>query len=528
MSRTDLAPRWAPASVVVAVLVGVKLVVTAWNGVVFDGQTYDTLHHARRAADGGLKISAMAYDAPTYYLPALLYKELMQDRWRAAASARARERKAAAQSERAREEERKRGTKKSSGREATAETGDDATYSKQRRNVESTARSPFLEFLRWTNIFYVGAFYLLWIYGVLPRVLPDWNRRLPAALLILALPGYQKLAMMSHPDNLHLLAATLCTLVWVRMPGVVASPEGAAGALVDRAAPPSSGHWKMALVAGLSGLTRPFAAATVAVFTAVNLVHLAISNRYDPALVLRRGLALVMLTAVIAGSWFTWRGVVSGTWREAYREGYIEQFDRGSFDYFQYLTTFHFAELLEVPNRQINRLDEANYRRHGHDPDNRYANSFFTTLYSETWGDHWLYSSGRMGADRKVFAKRVLFVMALPLIPLLALRLARAAAALVREAFHRGPAVVQNPAAVLLMHLVAGAALFAAWQFGSALSPGKHSSIKFIYVAFLYAPAVTLCFVPRVREGCFAPWVAYLTALFVAALPVAAYPKWLW
>jgi len=29
--------------------------------------------------------------------------------------------------------------------------------------------------------------------------------------------------MMSHPDNLHLLAATLCTLVWVRMPGVIAA-----------------------------------------------------------------------------------------------------------------------------------------------------------------------------------------------------------------------------------------------------------------------------------------------------------------
>jgi len=248
-------------------------------------------------------------------------------------------------------------------------------------------------------------------------------------------------------------------------------------------------------VAGLSGLTRPFAAATVAAFTAANLVHLTISNRHEFALVIRRGLALVVLTAVIAGSWFTWRGVVSGTWREAYREGYIEQFDRSSFDYLQYLTTFHFAELFEVPNRRINRLDKANYRRHGHDPDNRYANSFFTTLYSETWG---ITGSTRRPHGRGSQGVR----QARPLRggpaadPLLALRLARSAAALVREAFHRGPAVVQDPAAVLLLHLVAGAALFAAWQFGSALSPGKHSSIKFIYVAFLYAPAVTLCFVP--------------------------------
>ena len=158
----------------------------------------------------------------------------------------------------------------------------------------------------------------------------------------------------------------------------------------------------------------------------------------------------------------------------------------------------------------------------------RLQNSFFTTLYSETWGDHWLYFSGRMGSDRKVFAKQVLFVIALPLIPLLALRFVRLAARLVREAVTRGPAVVLDPAAVLLLHVVAGAALFVAWQFGSALLPGKHSSIKFIYLAYLYAPAVTLCFVPRVGGGCFAPWVAYLTVLFVAALPVALYPKWLW
>jgi len=524
MSRLAASPRWTPASAFVAVLVGLKLAVTAWNCIAFDGQTYDTLHHARRAAVGGLRIDAMTYDAPTYYLPALLYKEFKQDQWRAEAAERARTERTTG--------EPKHRAKKDSWKNATTGRDGDQRYSKQRRNIERTARSPLLDFLRWTNFFYVGAFYLLWIYGVLPRVLPDWNRRLPAALLILALPGYQKLAMMSHPDNLHLLAATLCTLVWVRMPGVVAVPEGGAGALVERIPPPASidasGHWKMALVAGLSGLTRPFAAATVAAFTAVNLLHLAIANRRDRSLVLRRGLALVVLTAVIAGSWLTWRGVVSGTWREAYRKGYIEQFDRSRFDYFQYLTTFHLAELLEVPNRQINRLDEANYRRHGHDPDNRYANSFFTTLYSETWGDHWLYSSGRMGSDRKVLAKRVLFVVALPLIPLLAWRLVRSTAALLREAFQRGPAVVLDPAAVLLLHLLAGATLFAAWQFASALSPGKHSSIKFIYVAFLYAPAITLCFVPRVREACFGPWVAYLTVLFVAALPVAFYPRWLW
>jgi len=168
------------ASVLVAVLVGVKLVVTAWNCIGFNGHTYDTstMRGARRRRAHDRRDGLRCADL----LPAaLLYKELKQDQWRAEAAARAKEREATQRFE--------PNLTKHPKRKATALSDGDETPSRQRRGIERTARSPLLDFLRWTNIFYVGAFYLMWIYGVLPRVLPDWNRRLPAALLILALPA---------------------------------------------------------------------------------------------------------------------------------------------------------------------------------------------------------------------------------------------------------------------------------------------------------------------------------------------------
>jgi hypothetical protein len=431
---------------------------------VFDGRTYDWNHHAERARAGGLAIDAMAYDAPTYYVLAPLYA-------------------------------------------AAAGTGD-------RRDAAS--ERAHLGFLRATNVFYVASFYLLWIYGVLPRVLPSWRERSAAAMLILALPGYQKLAAMSHPDNLHVCLVTLLTFAWVRMPGVGTSAQAATTV-------PFSRHLQMALVAGLAGLSRPFSVAAVAVFGAFNLAHLALTTPARGAALARRAAAVALVTAVVAGSWLVLRGMVAGSWSATYRHGYIERFDRRGFDYASYLTTFHLRELVTTPNRKINRKDQANFERGEFPPGNRYANSFFTTLYSETWGDHWLYFSGRRGVEKKKWAKRILFVVALPLVPLLAWRIGRAAASVVRRAAARPLEAVFDPAAVLLLHLVAGAALFLYWQLGSALSPGKQSSIKFVYIASLYAPAVTLCFVAALRERFARPWAVYLAALFVAALPVAVF-----
>ncbi len=487
-SGSALPPAAAPPIVprLVACAVAVKILVTAWNGAVFDGRTYDWSHHADRAETGGLAVDAMAYDAPTYYLTAPVYA-------------------------------------------AIGGVG----------NLRGEARErALLDFLRHTNLLYLGAFYVVWIYGVLPRVLASWSARAAAALLILALPGYQKLAAMSHPDNLHLLFATLVTYAWVRMPGVGTSPVPShalpSAAPADAAPPalPANGvpfarHLRMAIVTGIAGLSRPFALAAVLVFGALNLAHLALTSHLGGAALARRVAVVAIVTAVLAGAWTACRGVSSGSWHAAYPRGYIERFDRRDFDYLSYLTTFYPRELVRIPNRQVNRLDAANFARGEYAPRNRFANSFFTTLYSETWGDHWLYFSGRRAVDRKVWAKRVLFVVALPLVPLLAWRMLRAAASIVRAAVQHGRAAVFDPHAALLLHFAAGAALFLYWQLGSALSPGKQSGIKFVYVAYLYAPAVTLCFVPPIRQRFARAWAAFLAVLFVAALPVAIYiPAW--
>ncbi len=483
--RDWLTPRGARG--IVALLVCVKLAATVWDCVTFDAQPYDAPKHLRRAAAGGLEIGALSYDPPLYYLPASGFAAVKSERWRPG--------------------------QRAARREQQQQAG-------QRRQHGLT--SPLLDFLRYTNIVYLGAFYLLWIYGVLPRVLPDWRCRTLAAMLLLALPGYQKLGVMPHPDNLHVALAALCTFVWVRMPGVGATPES------SPTAPTARSNLALALVSGLSGLTRPFAAATVATFAAANVAHLWLRRNGSAAAFVRRASLVLLLTGVIAGSWFAARGLAGGTWREAYPKGYIEQFDRRGFDYGHYLTTFYFGELLLVPNRQIARLDSDHWEKKGYVATNRYANSFFTTLYSETWGDHWLYFSGPNGHDLKVMVKRVIFVVALPLVPLLLLRFGSTAVALARNARQQGVAVALDPAAALFVHFVAGATLFLWWQLGSSLSPGKQSSIKFIYSAYLFAPAVTLCFTTAIAPRRANAWVAYLLVLFMAALPMAVFVPRSW
>lgn len=487
MAQSDEPDGWithAAARGIVASLLCVKLAVTAWNCLVFDGISYDQGRHVRRAAVGGLAVSDLNYDAPTYYLPALALTKMRRQAWRAAALE--------AREEPAGEERRSRAGRKD--------------------------RSPYLDFLRATNLVYVGVFYLIWIYGVLPRAIPAWRPRLLAATLLLALPGFQKLAVMPHPDNLHLAMAALCTMLWLRLAGVSAPEAGAARGW--------GANLGLAVVTGLAGLTRPFAAATVATFAAANVVHLRL--RDSGGRFAFRAIAIVALTAVIASSWLVWRGFATGAWRESYGPGYIERYDRRGFDWFGYLTSFHIGSLLEVPNRRIARLDEDNWKPERTVATNRYANSFFTTLYSETWGDHWLYFSGPLGADRKVVAKRVIFLVALPLVPLLLLRFGAATVSLARRARASGTRIALDPAAVLLVHFAAGAALFLAWQFASALSPGKQSSIKFIYNAYLYAPAVTYCFTAPLQQRRFRTWLPYLLVVFLAALPIATFVPRRW
>ena len=168
-----------------------KLMATGWATIVHKDYVYDGDHHLDRARSGGLKIDKMAYNPPLYYFPAL------------------------------------------------AISGDDSK----------------MRVLRLQNIVWVGAFYALWLLFIFPAVLPSGRSRLVASLILLALPGYQKLAAMVHPDNLHAGLSAIAIAAWLLY-----------HRRLDRESPDTQ-WWPLlavSLAIGLAGWTRPFAAVTVA------------------------------------------------------------------------------------------------------------------------------------------------------------------------------------------------------------------------------------------------------------------------
>ncbi|MEM7676920.1 MAG: hypothetical protein AAF449_13030, partial [Myxococcota bacterium] len=184
------------------VLLCVKLAATAWSSSTHQQIVYDQHHHLERARSAGLKMSRMAYNPPLYYFAAAPVQK--SDRWR-------------------------------------------------------------LRVLKLTNVVWVGLFYIAWLFVILPRVIPQRRGQLIAGLLLLAIPGYQKLAAMVHPDNLHAALSAIALGAWLWFRRDIEKPPGA--------------RWRpLLIVGGLIGLaawTRPFSAATVAALSIALLVSMA-------------------------------------------------------------------------------------------------------------------------------------------------------------------------------------------------------------------------------------------------------------
>lgn len=436
---------------VLAGLLAFKLALVGWNAWTYDNAQYDEGHHIWRARKAGLEPGKMAYNPPLYYLPTLPL--IAAEGW-------------------------------------------------EPKAVDGKAA---LRLLRFTNVFWLALFYASWIFVIFPRVLPDRRTRIVASLLLLALPGYQKLGMMAHPDNALAALCGVLVAAWLL--------------LRDRIA--AGADWRaviaLAVCTGAVGLTRPFSIVPTGLFWLVTMVELLRAHpiRVAGAAFLRKAVVATLIAGTIAGTWYVVRWARSSTITDAYDDGYISRYvpHRPGFPFLSYFTSFHLGALLEVPNRKINELD-----RKSPWPRNRYANSFFTTLYSETWGDHWLYASGPTMKEEEAEQKRILFVLALPLVPLLLWRFGRGMA----EAIRRGRADRLAPAAVVAAFFVLGAAVYLIWQTGPALLPGKNSTIKFIYVAHLYPLAIALCFLRPVGRW-FLPWATYLLVIFGAALPIAIF-----
>ena len=228
-------------------------------------------------------------------------------------------------------------------------------------------------------------------------------------------------------------------------------------------------------------------------------------------------MAFTLALALLAGSWHGVRAVGSGAVLDAYEDDYIARYVplRAKFDFQHYFTTFYLTDLADTPNRDLAvRLTRRQKRQDPH------ANSFFTLLYSEVWGDHWLYFSGKKGEETKALHKRRLFYAALiPTLWWAARTVSGMGTVIARYARHeRRPGDL-----IVLTTFVLGVAMFLWWQTGPALLPGKNSTIKFIYNAHLFPLSLVLAYVPPVSRVEFVITCFALAVLFALALPIAVF-----
>jgi hypothetical protein len=498
MPSTLRLPLITPSSgrFIIAVLLCIKLALLVWNAVVFDGKVYDQAHHQDRALFGGLRGGKMAYNPPLYYLPALLVK---------------------------------RPPEVPLVERSIAIAGDDEEDVAAREAKKSPAgpeevahKTKQMKLLRYFNLLYGSLIYIGWICFAFPRILVGFRGWFLASLLLLSLPGLQKLAVMVHPDNAFAGLVTLgvCTWLFVR----------------DR-----FGAHKLkfrhllgfATTAGCVGLTRPFSIAPVAVLTVALMVYLFRLEGRRWLRLIPRAAALLTIVGALSGSWYIYRWYSTGHVTNAYRDRYIETFAkrRPGFDFVAYFSTFHASELLKSPNRKMAGGTTKTF------DNNPYANSFFTLLYSEVWADHWLYFSGKKDREGKLWPKRTVLALALATPPIVVLLAGGFVGDLVRRsrralADAKGKKIWARLAElakrlevdlVLLGITGLGCLLYLYWQTGSALLPGKNSTIKFVYVASLVGPTLALLFRRRMRAFTFNLLAGYFLLLNVVALPVAMF-----
>lgn len=437
------------ANALLAALIVVKVAITAWNAHVYHGAQYDTGHHASRVITGGLEMSPLAYNPALYYLPALLTRH-----WHGVP-------------------------------------------------VEQVDGHALLKDLRYINAIYAAGFYVLWVFVLFPALTSPGNA-IVASLMLLALPGYQKLAMMAHPDNLVPVTSAAALALWVH--GRKRLPRSWPSLIL------------LAISIGLIGLSRPFAAGTVAALAAFAFFDELPGWRAQPLRTLARAAALLGLVGSISLSWYVYRYQSTGHMGGAYKQAYIDRYavHRQDFDFVHFFGTFYPEALWQRPNRYIYVLDTDNPP-----PRNRYTNSFWTLLYSDVWGDQLLYVSGPTKQERKLWVKRVVLTLALPSVILLAIGWSRSLWAAYSAGLRR--VLERREVLAVAAMFTLGAALYLYWATGTGLLPGKGSTIKFIYVAHLFPLAIALALLVPLTRRMQRALSAYALGLFLVALPMAAF-----
>lgn len=499
--RHRLSPAQA-ARLLLAALVVFKLGILAWNVSVYDTMEYDQHMHRARARSGGLENEGRSYNPPIYYLPGLISRETDAQR-----EAYISDRKSKSPKRR--------------------------TEAKRERRARDMVR---IGHIRWSNLLWLGLFYFAWIFCIFPRMLPHWRQSFAASLVLLCLPGYQKLGTMAHPDNALIGATALSTGLWVwfRERKRLALARGAR----------AGREWAEVVWLGLSTivatLTRPFGVITAAATWAGTLVHLARGRKLLSGAFAARALLMTLLVAVALAAWPAYQALAWGEKGEIYDDKYLDEYlpHREGFDYAHYLTSSYPLLLLKAPNRDFKDLPIDEHERlvdvktpegkaariQVDKYENPRANSFWTLFYSDFWGDHWLYFSGKIFDEEKLWPKRILLVWAFPGTVWFLVRFLLGCARFVRRLV-RAPRELQRweIEGYALVFTLLGMGSFMYWQLTEGLTPGKQSGVKFAYVGYFVPFALVVALGPRLRRWENRLLLPYLGVLFGAALPAAIF-----
>ncbi len=396
--------------------------------------------------------------------------------------------------------------------------------------------SDLAEYLRWTNLAFLGVFYWCWVFCIFPRVAGNYRAATAASLTLLAIPSYQRLTASAQPENALVCLSTVCMAAWLWLRW--GHPPRAPG--------DAAGRWRRVaamVVLGcatiLAAFTRPFGLVPAAVFFGALLVELGRGRRLLSRGFLGAAVPALALAAALAGTWQGYprsgpepeslganaKAKGRGAPRHASPEPKLD------------LATFRLSALLSTPNRRMReelpppstRVQPGSPKPSRKTPPvskprqtaNTNTSSYFTLLYSEIWGDHWLSFSGRRQTDNKIWPKRILFVVALPLLPLLAIRFGHGTWRTIRQFRPRLGRGLE--ALLVLAFCLVGSYLYLSWQLGEGMQASRGASVQFRSFAFLVPFVIATCSVPRIGKLRFNLWLAYLLTLFMAAFSLAVF-----
>ncbi len=351
-------------------------------------------------------------------------------------------------------------------------------------------------FFRLAHLAFIILVASLYSFSLVPRLCDNGLLIKWFALCLFLLPNLYLSQVMVRSDHLLLLFLNLLFYLWFRF---------------DFAGNLWTSGWRVAswsgCIIGMSN-TRHFAVVGVALFFLWGCAGL---RTFFPAFSAGRKLLvtlLLLLTIVLSAHHYVLQFAKTGyLFSQPLTTDYYKKYHerQKNFSRWGMFTNMEFHLLWNNPNRTV-RFTE--------------GNSFLPRLFSDMWGDHWLYFSGPKFSDKKVTFKRIVLVLAIPFtllyfgVPLFLFGTYLVRTKLLEAPHWRYAASALFVGAIILLGLFV------------YLEPevGKNATVKFSYLlGYQWMPLFSLLGFLEHRPVLSRVVMAYTCVLWVSCLPLYVY-----